>query len=83
MARFGFLVFYFHPDRKITENLFTVTENLLRKETFAQHEKDNSEWTASLHRVRSGSQSQRGIRFAYGALLIMHSNSPPSLRLLK
>ena len=28
---FGFLVFYFHPDRAITQNLFTVTENILRK----------------------------------------------------
>ena len=29
-----FLVFSFHPDREITENLFTVTENILRKKTF-------------------------------------------------
>ena len=28
---FGYLVFYFHPDREITENLSTVTENILRR----------------------------------------------------
>ena len=27
----GFLVFSFHPDRKITENLFTVTENVCER----------------------------------------------------
>ena len=31
---FGFLVFSFHPDREITENLFTATENILQKKTF-------------------------------------------------
>ena len=34
ITRFGFLVFYFHADREITENLFTVTENVLQKKTF-------------------------------------------------
>ena len=29
---FRFLVFYFHLDRKITENLFPVTENIFLKE---------------------------------------------------
>lgn len=29
MAHFGLLVFWFHPDREITENLFNVTENIL------------------------------------------------------
>ena len=33
-ARFGFLFFYLLPDREITENIFTATENVLRKKTF-------------------------------------------------
>ena len=34
MMRFGFLIFQFHPSRKITENLFTVMENIFQKKNF-------------------------------------------------
>ena len=42
-ARFGF--FYFLPDREITENLFTATENVLRKNTFV-HPFESDDTTA-------------------------------------
>ena len=32
----GFLVFQFHLNREITEDIFTVTENILRKKTFVR-----------------------------------------------
>ena len=31
-----FYVFYIHPEGEMTENLFTVAENILRKKTFIQ-----------------------------------------------
>ena len=34
MIRFGFLIFFFHPDRKIRENLLTVMENIFQKKNF-------------------------------------------------
>ena len=36
VVRIGFVVFYFPPEGEMTENLFTVAENILRKKTFIQ-----------------------------------------------
>ena len=36
VVRIGFLVFYFHPEGEMTENICTVTENILRKKIFIQ-----------------------------------------------
>ena len=67
LVRFGFLVFYYYPDREIRENLFTVTENI-----DCGNITDNPARALPLHLARSGSQSQRGIWFILPARRACH-----------